>query len=243
MLDFKPNNEFICIKDMSDDFEDLIFIRGHVYICWKDDTIRDEKGYDRIYLSYFDKYFEPYSGQHIVECEEPVSLWIARNRIRPNEKYGDIAVYHEKPEWDDNDGIFDPSGYAHLCELHPYEYRNVKPREFIELRQIINTKVDKKFKPMREMQVGDEVYHINSNYGVNRLTITAFEDNKEIVRFNDDSYAVTWSKKSYVRTSGHNEVVCTTVEEVILRLQRQINSINKEIKRWSNNENSDKIAK
>ena len=138
MLDFKANNEFICTKDMSDDFEDLIFIRGHIYICYKDGSIRDEKGYDRIYLSYFEKYFEPYIGQHIDEYEEPVSLWIARNRIRSNEKYGDIALYKEEPEWDEKEGIFDPSGYAYLSELSPYKYRNVKPGECIELKQIMN---------------------------------------------------------------------------------------------------------
>jgi hypothetical protein len=85
---------------------------------------------------------------------------------------------------------------------------------------------------MRDMQVGDEVFHINSNFSIEKLTITAFEENKEIVRFNDDSYAVTRAKKSYVRTSRQNEVVCTTIEETIIRLQQQINFITKEIKRW-----------
>lgn len=106
-MKFEKGKKYLCIKDMLDDFERFEFKRGNVYLCVKDDTIQDERKNNRIYLSYFDKYFEPYNGQELPELSRTESIWIARDKKKREDiAYGNLYMYTSKPEWDESVGEF-----------------------------------------------------------------------------------------------------------------------------------------
>ena len=134
-MDFKKDNEYICTKDMLDDFNGFMFKRGTIYTCHRDDTICDEKGNNRIYLSYFDNYFEPYTGQKLPELSRKSSIWIARDKKKRDDlAYGQLYMYTSNPKWDENDKVFfsDEGGHELYIGLFPF----IKDGECVEFKSV-----------------------------------------------------------------------------------------------------------